>query len=519
MLHQRRGLPTTDLTKGKLNQVKNNKSYYDEVSDGGGGGGGDNHDDHDEEEKRRTEMYEKSCGLAQFFVNPWLFLWLRCQKLKTICSFLCFKIVLPPLLTLRLKLRLKRCLLVLWGNRRYTRYSRILFLLLGFIIIFWMTSSAPTVSSTTKTSSSSSSSLLSNFLTSRSEIKKYNAENVHHVPIIINAFKKEEQFTKPNHIQIDINNNNKEPDYGGLNLSFPKERTINIAHEISFVNDNDNHIYKYFEFPSTTKCEDVSWKNIYNPNCNFFHELNLAFNNDNGGGSIEYINSGFYRDVFSSTHERTYQKKDNTIDTIVDKMAIKSLQLSYNITRQTMLEIDTEALVMERLSSPRIMKIYGHCSTSVGTEFVEKEIEDIIVPRGGYLNSENKNSNTYNNNGNDNGNNSMENEDKNENLLISQNKLNATEKLNIALEMALSIADLHGFKDGVIVHDDIQLRQWLRASDGRLILGDFNRAIIMRWNDVDKQYCKFRSGTVFGDVSKLILYIYIYICIYILRMK
>jgi len=85
-------------------------------------------------------------------------------------------------------------------------------------------------------------------------------------------------------------------------------------------------------------------------------------------------------------------------------------------------------------------------------------------------------------------------------VIEPQNDLNGTEKLNIALEMARSIADLHGFKKGVIVHDDIQLRQWLRASDdGRLVLGDFNRAKIMRWNDEDREYCKFRSGTVFGD--------------------
>jgi thiamine kinase-like enzyme len=44
----------------------------------------------------------------------------------------------------------------------------------------------------------------------------------------------------------------------------------------------------------------------------------------------------------------------------------------------------------------------------------------------------------------------------------------------MAVEMAESIAILHGFKDGVIVHNDIQLRQWLRTREGRLKLGDFN---------------------------------------------
>ena len=32
------------------------------------------------------------------------------------------------------------------------------------------------------------------------------------------------------------------------------------------------------------------------------------------------------------------------------------------------------------------------------------------------------------------------------------------------------------------VHDDVQLCQWLRTEDGRLKLGDFNRAEVMAYN-------------------------------------
>eukprot|EP00551_Chaetoceros_affinis_P020124 CAMPEP_0203737974 /NCGR_PEP_ID=MMETSP0092-20131115/40804_1 /ASSEMBLY_ACC=CAM_ASM_001090 /TAXON_ID=426623 /ORGANISM="Chaetoceros affinis, Strain CCMP159" /LENGTH=116 /DNA_ID=CAMNT_0050623471 /DNA_START=1 /DNA_END=348 /DNA_ORIENTATION=- len=116
-------------------------------------------------------------------------------------------------------------------------------------------------------------------------------------------------------------------------------------------------------------------------------------------------------------------------------MALKILSLKHNVTRETMLDINTEALVMEGLTmSPRIMNIYGHCSTTVGSEFVAGEIEKSIVPRGYMANAASEG----------------------KAVIEPQNDLNGTEKLNIALEMARSIADLHGFKKGVIVHDDIQ---------------------------------------------------------------
>jgi hypothetical protein len=70
----------------------------------------------------------------------------------------------------------------------------------------------------------------------------------------------------------------------------------------------------------------------------------------------------------------------------------------------------------------------------------------------------------------------------------------------MAVEIAKSVAVLHGFKDGVIVHNDIQLRQWLRTREGRLKLGHFNRAKVLDWNVKKQQYCKFSNGAAFGNV-------------------
>ena len=65
--------------------------------------------------------------------------------------------------------------------------------------------------------------------------------------------------------------------------------------------------------------------------------------------------------------------------------------------------------------------------------------------------------------------------------------------------MAESLADLHGFEDGVIVHDDVQMCQWLRRPDGHLVLGDFNRATIMQYDLQRNEYCKFNNGKGFGN--------------------
>lgn len=140
-----------------------------------------------------------------------------------------------------------------------------------------------------------------------------------------------------------------------------------------------------------------------------------------------------------------------------------------------------DALIMERLSgSPRIVDIYGHCGSSVMVESLPHEVQEKIVAGGGWIKHEDLN----------------ESDD-----VDIQNNYTIPEKLNLALEMAESIADLHGFKDGVIVHDDIQLCQWLRNDDGKLRLGDFNRARVLAWNEEKQEYCKYENGRGYGNVG------------------
>jgi serine/threonine protein kinase len=82
-----------------------------------------------------------------------------------------------------------------------------------------------------------------------------------------------------------------------------------------------------------------------------------------------------------------------------------------------------------------------------------------------------------------------------------RNNFTPLEKLKFALEMAESLAILHGHEEGRIVHDDVQLCQWLRNREGKLVLGDFNRAQILDWNEENQEYCGYNNGYAFGNVS------------------
>lgn len=89
-----------------------------------------------------------------------------------------------------------------------------------------------------------------------------------------------------------------------------------------------------------------------------------------------------------------------------------------------------DVLVMERLTaSPRIVDAYAHCGTTVLVEAIPLELEEYVVPGEGYIKQE---------------------ELHDEADVKPMNNFTIEEKLHMTLEMAESLADLHGFKDGVM---------------------------------------------------------------------
>lgn len=286
-------------------------------------------------------------------------------------------------------------------------------------------------------------------------------------------------------------------DYGDLQINFlqpGEERKIHLDPEEMPM---DGHIYEekdfehdgweeYYAFDDDyarnipyegremqNKCRYNAWHRLYSPNCNTFHEIELIKGDSdgmNGGNKPNMkLGSGAYREVYL-LHER-YDPE----------MVVKIQRYHNNPFKQDRYEfIRMDALVMERLTaSPRIVDIYGHCATSVFSEYLPVEAEKLIIPHSGmgkHLHDEEE--------------------------VKPQNKLTPSHQLKLALEMAESIADLHGFQDGVLVHDDIQLCQFLVTSEGKLKLNDFNRAEAMLFDERAGKmggYCRYQNGKGGGE--------------------
>jgi serine/threonine protein kinase len=148
---------------------------------------------------------------------------------------------------------------------------------------------------------------------------------------------------------------------------------------------------------------------------------------------------------------------------------------------QSLSKVQREASTMERLTaSPRIVNIFGHCGTSILAETMPKEISEQIIPASGHA---------------------QQAELEHISDVRPKNNFTLMEKLNIALTMSESIADMHGFDGGVIVNGDIHPVQWLFSVDGTIKLNDFNNAAIPDWNPEKGEYCKVDRGQWGGMVS------------------
>lgn len=172
--------------------------------------------------------------------------------------------------------------------------------------------------------------------------------------------------------------------------------------------------------------------------------------------------SGSFRDAFRF-HRHQPQE---------DHFVMKRIMLN-DIVMEDVASIRKEAMILERLThSPRVLDIYGYCGTSVVVEAMEEDLHTKIIIGEGYISQKklNKLDDVY-----------------------PQNNFTASEKLQISLDMAESLADLHGFDGGPIIHADTHIEQWLIAPDRSVKLNDFNNAREPMWNAKEKRYCEKRS--------------------------
>lgn len=235
------------------------------------------------------------------------------------------------------------------------------------------------------------------------------------------------------------------------------------------------------DIPGPVLCRRNNWRSKIFPVCNHFHEstLDRNFDNGNNGNSndgmqqrqqlqeyiIEFRGHGYFRDSWlfqrpdtyggggTSTSSKTTTGWSNNRNSS-SSFVWKSMRLKdyFDFDYDMMYQIHQEAIIMERLtSSERIVDMYGHCGTSIFAENMKEDVTPDIVPGDGYMRQKDLDK--------------LETKD-----VHPMNNLTLVEKLDMALVMAESLADIHGYKGGAIAHGDIHPDQWLRSSTGQIKL-------------------------------------------------
>lgn len=197
----------------------------------------------------------------------------------------------------------------------------------------------------------------------------------------------------------------------------------------------------------TTVCRKPSWAKHVHSNCHAFHEIHLP-------RDTQWISHGTYRDAWTCANE----------ESLLKTMILTDPKLNYDTKRFA--QIATDATVMEALTaSNRITDIYGYCGTSVLTELLEDTVVSDLL--GGAAAAQQQQRPSLD-------------------ASVCQNQLSLPQKLDMAIQFTESLAELHGFLGGVMMHGDFHSPQWLRSGSD-IKLNDFNKGHIFRWNGTD--YC------------------------------
>jgi serine/threonine protein kinase len=289
------------------------------------------------------------------------------------------------------------------------------------------------------------------------------------------------------------------PDYNNLDMAFFHD-TTNVEDFLRVISDDDDailhrerddfldeideydvsgkydHADEYVLGNPRSQCLRNNWAWTPKPVCNNLHEVSIDFRANSAvqqAYNIKYLSNGYYRDTWL-LNPRQPEMVDGR------EFVLKTLR-GHEFDISSMRKIEVDALVSERLSrSNLIVDIYGHCGTSIMAEAMPGEIIDTIVPA-----AENDTIDSY-----DWGHMHQTDLDAlQETDVHPMNSLTAEEKLDLALLMAESLAELHG---SGITHGDVDPKQWLKAADGSIKLNDFNNGHFLEWSYENETYCDYR---------------------------
>jgi len=122
-----------------------------------------------------------------------------------------------------------------------------------------------------------------------------------------------------------------------------------------------------------------------------------------------------------------------------------------------------EAAVLYQLqNASHIVKLRGWCNTTIVVDYIPKQLSDLVFEK--------------------------------------RNELSVQRALELALDAAIGVQQLHAVKGGPVAHTDIQTRQYLIDFNGRLLLNDFNRVKYagLSHNSQSSHYCYFNTGVAKG---------------------
>lgn len=231
-----------------------------------------------------------------------------------------------------------------------------------------------------------------------------------------------------------------------------------LSDDPSSSESSDNSPAAPFETDECTALHE--WQSSSRPSCNVLHESDLTdFDAEESldDASVRLIANGWWRDVWLL--QDSYHRK----------AVVKTMRYEHDYTEANFDRHRRDAVMTDRLkSSPNIVDIYAYCGNSGVYQYADGgDVGSVIWPKDHDSNDEER-----------------------------KNSLTKLDKLRIATQIAIAVADTHNIdKEGEasIVHNDITPYQFVLIN-GFFKLNDFNRSRFMRKYKKDGKPCGFVIG-------------------------
>jgi hypothetical protein len=254
-------------------------------------------------------------------------------------------------------------------------------------------------------------------------------------------------------------------------------QTINITER--YTESVLNEFYNDTAEQYTDTCIPMtSWQTQVFPTCNNLHEIDMSkglINDDSsetkkaGFVKFQLIGKGGSRLVFRAKWQPPrYNISDSQHEpSYMERYALKVLRIDRPFEPYLYEYNRVDAIASERLTSaPDIVDIYGYCGMSVLNE-----------PSSGW--------------------------DMRHLLMLKGAVWEPQEILTLILQASKALAHVHSFdyssgRNATLVHNDITYNNYVLSMYGKLKLGDFNRAVPLRWNKTTNESCGFRLRKLGG---------------------